>query len=104
MDSNNQFRQLYKNFPEFDWCKLMGTSSKYSSNILAKFATIFVKRSIPEFVRPCPFPPMQFHRDNNSLPYQFVAMIPVGIYRIMVLISYKNIDMMFNISVVGEIS
>lgn len=103
-DSKNQFRELYKNFPEVDWCQVMKSSSKFSANIFAKATVMFCKRLIPEFIRACPFPPINLYRANQSLPFQFQVMIPSGIYRLIVLLRNKSKDVLLNASGIWEVS
>jgi len=102
-DSKNEFRELYKNFPGFEWCQLMKTVSKYSSNILAKSAIIFMKKIAPEFVRPCPYPPFRLEKLNITVPNVIIAMVPVGDYRISLLLRSKNGDCFYNSSAIVRV-
>lgn len=97
-DSNNNFRELYKNFPSFEWCKLMKSASKFSSNIIAKCAVTLMKRIAPELTRPCPIPPMKIQKLNISIPNVIIAMIPMADYRVTCIMKAKNGDIFFNSS------
>lgn len=99
-DSKNKFRELYKNFPEFEWCALMKKSSKFSSNILAKVTIMFMKMILPDFVRPCPVMPRKLEVSNATVPNLLLSMISSADYRVTSIMKYKNGDVFFNSSVI----
>lgn len=81
----------------------MKQRSKYSSNYLAKAAVFLAQSLFLEIVRSCPLPPIEYKRTNITLSKVFISMVPSGIYRLRVQWKHGNEDVMFNLSVLGEI-
>jgi len=98
-NSKNEYRELFKNFPEFEWCKLIKTS-KFSKNLLAKCTVIFIKKIAPELARPCPIQSIQIEKSNITIPNIIIQMVSSGEYRVTSIMKYKNGDVFFNSSVI----
>jgi hypothetical protein len=81
----------------------MKSASKFSSNIIAKCAVIFMKRISPELTRPCPIPPTKIHKVNISIPNIITAMIPTADYRVTCVMRARNGDVFFNSSAIFKV-
>ena len=90
--------------PAFEWCKLMKSGSKFSSNILAKVTIMFMKRIYPEFVRPCPLSPRKIEVLNFTVPNLLLNMMSSADYRVTSIMNYNNGDVFFNSSVILRFS
>lgn len=102
-DSNNEFRELFKNLPAINWCKLMDGTSKLSSNFMAKITIILVKSKFPEMAQKCPIGPLIIDRANFTIESKLIAMFPNGFYRVTVTLKYKKGEIMFEISLLMEL-
>jgi len=95
-DSKNEFRQIFKNIPGFEWCQLMKSASKFSSSIIAKIVITFLKIVAPELIRRCPYPPIRIEKSNRTIPSVITAMLPNGEHRSNFIFRHKNGDVLLN--------
>ena len=102
-DSNNEFRELFKNLPAINWCKFIDGTSKYSANFMAKIPIILVKSKLPEMAQRCPQGPMIVHRANFTVESKLISMFPNGFYRITVTMKYRKGELMFDFSMLMEL-
>ncbi|CAG9797598.1 unnamed protein product [Chironomus riparius] len=102
-DSNNEFRELFKNIPTLNWCKIMDGTSKLTSNFLVKIIILVVKEKFPEIYKRCPLGPGIVDKVNTTIDRRVVVMFPTGIYRINVAWINKGGDLMFNFLALLEI-
>ena len=102
-DSNNEFRELFKNLPAMNWCKLMDGTSKLSSNFMAKITIILIKSRIPEMAKQCPIGPVIIDRPNFTIDSKLISMFPNGFYRVTMVLKYKKGEIMFDFSILIEL-
>ncbi|KAL7041119.1 hypothetical protein ACKWTF_000654 [Chironomus riparius] len=101
--NGNEFRELFKNIPPINWCKIMDGSSKLNSNMLVKISLMVVKEKFSEFYKKCPLGPITIEKINNTVDRRIIVMFPTGIYRIAIAWSTKKGDLLFDFSALLEI-
>lgn len=95
---------LFKSNPEFEFCKSVKTFGKSNKHgMLKKILRWFLNSYFPEFINGCPFSIQTIEKINKSVPPQFLAIIPNGIFRIQFYWFYKNKDVMLNVSFLAEV-
>ena len=99
---NNKYRQLFKNTPVFDWCKIMDGTSKISSSMIVRLAVMFIESKFPFLTKTCPYDPTIVDAVNITFDRRIVSMVPVGIYRITLTMKYKNGDIIMDVSSLME--
>lgn len=82
----------------------MNADRKYSSNTFAKILLSVLKKIFPELLQRCPYPPMSLEKVNFTAPYIYMAMIPVGTYRITGVLRSRNSDSYVNVSLLAEMA
>ncbi|CAG9806361.1 unnamed protein product [Chironomus riparius] len=102
-NNDGEFKELFKNLPALNWCKVMDGTSKYASNFLMKIVMVLYKTKFPEFFQRCPFGPMVVEKINMTIENKLIVMMPTGLYRITFTFKYKNGEMMFDQSFLIEI-
>jgi hypothetical protein len=81
----------------------MNSDRIYSTNIFAKILLNVFNKIFPEFIRRCPYPPIPIEKINLTVPYIFVAMIPVGVYKGIGVVRCNRNENLLNVSLIAEV-
>ncbi|CAG9812074.1 unnamed protein product [Chironomus riparius] len=90
LDKNKKFREIFKNAPAIDWCKIADKNSRLPSNPLTAIAVMLVKSKFPELQKPCPWDPFPIEHGNLTIGYRVLAIIPNGIYKAVLIAENKE--------------